>query len=115
MTGIGICERCEDGEHGAAEALQVPGEEKQNSTHQALTAADEPPAADHEALIRALQAEISRHNLTDFMQPDPPYAQIGCSTCRVPIRPATFPHFLKHLTEDVIPAVVRTALHPELR
>jgi hypothetical protein len=63
MAGIGLCERCEDGEHGAAEALQIPGEEKQNSTHQTLTAADESPAA-YEALIRALQAEIPRHNLT---------------------------------------------------
>jgi hypothetical protein len=62
-------------------------------------------------VIRAVQAEVLRHDFSEFMQTEFPHSQIGCSTCRVPIRPATFPHFLKHLTEDVIPAVVRTALN----
>ena len=106
MAEIGICELCEDGDHGAAEALQVPAEEQQNS---ALTVADNSPTGDHEALIRALQAEIARHDLTEFMQPDTPFALIGCSRCA--IRPATLPYFINHLINDVIPSVVKAALN----
>jgi hypothetical protein len=62
-------------------------------------------------LLRALQNEIQRHDLSTFVGEPPSVAQggqgivvPGCPCCRA--RFGTIGQFIDHLTKDVLPAIV---------
>jgi hypothetical protein len=62
-------------------------------------------------LLRELQKEIQRHDLTTFIDEPPSVAQggrgvvvPGCPTCKK--RFGTIGQFIDHLTNDVLPAII---------
>jgi len=62
-------------------------------------------------LLRAIQQEIHRHDFSYFVDQPPSVAQggkgvvvPGCPTCRKRIN--TMNGFLRHLTEDAMPALI---------
>lgn len=62
-------------------------------------------------LLRELQKEIQRHDLSTFVDEPPAVAQggngvvvPGCPCCRK--RFGTIPQFIDHLTDDVLPAII---------
>jgi hypothetical protein len=52
-------------------------------------------------LLRALQTEIQKHNLSTFMGEKDKVVITGCSFCRKHF--ATVEQFKRHLGEDVLP------------
>lgn len=59
-------------------------------------------------LLHALQAEISRHDFSTFLDAEPSFADggpgivtPGCPTCRKRIN--TMSQFIRHINEDVLP------------
>jgi hypothetical protein len=52
-------------------------------------------------LLRALQTEIQRHNLSTFMSDKHKIVQTGCSICQKHF--GTVEQFKRHITEDVLP------------
>jgi hypothetical protein len=55
-------------------------------------------------LLRALQTEIHRHNLSTFMSDQHKIVQTGCSICQKHF--GTVEQFKRHITEDVLPPVL---------
>jgi hypothetical protein len=55
-------------------------------------------------LLRELQTEIQRHNLSTFMSREHKIVQTGCSTC--PKHFGTVEQFKRHLTDDVLPPLL---------
>jgi hypothetical protein len=55
-------------------------------------------------LLRALQTEIQRHNLSTFMSEEHKIVQTGCSACQKHF--GTVEQFKRHLTEDVLPPLL---------
>lgn len=62
-------------------------------------------------LYAALRSEIHRHDFSTFVDDPPSVAQggngvvvPGCPACKK--RFGTMPHFLDHLTDDVLPALL---------
>jgi len=62
-------------------------------------------------LLRALQAEIRRHDFSTFTENPPAIAQggtgvvvPGCPACQKRIN--TMPQFLDHLADDVLPPLI---------
>ena len=51
-------------------------------------------------LLRALQEEIGKHDLSTFMSPEHKIVQTGCSTCQKHF--GTVEQFKRHLSEDVL-------------
>jgi hypothetical protein len=67
---------------------------------------------DREAILTALQSELRKHNLDTFLTEKPSMAQggkgvvvTGCPACRK--RFQTTNQFMDHLTDDVLPTLVR--------
>jgi hypothetical protein len=63
------------------------------------------------ALLRALQAEIGRHDLSTFLDAEPGMANggpgtvvPGCPACRQRIN--TMSQFIRHINEDVLPPLL---------
>jgi hypothetical protein len=54
-------------------------------------------------LLRALQTEIQKHNLSTFMSKEHKIGETGCSICRKHF--GTVEQFKRHITEDVLSAV----------
>ena len=55
-------------------------------------------------LLRALQTEIQKHNLSTFMSEKHKIVQTGCSTCQEHF--GTIEQFKRHLAEDVLPPLL---------
>lgn len=62
-------------------------------------------------LLRALQAEISRHDFSTFLTKEPSMANggpgtvtAGCPACRKRIN--TMSQFIRHINEDVLPPLL---------
>jgi hypothetical protein len=62
-------------------------------------------------LLRALQAEISRHDFSTFLDAEPSFANggpgivtPGCSLCKK--RFYTMSMFIRHINEDVLPPLL---------
>jgi hypothetical protein len=62
-------------------------------------------------LLRALQAEISHHDFSTFLDVEPSFANggpgivtPGCPACRKRIN--TMSQFIRHITEDVLPLLL---------
>jgi hypothetical protein len=55
-------------------------------------------------LLRALQTEIQRHNLSTFMSAEHKIVQTGGSTCQKHF--GTIEQFKRHLTDDVLPPLL---------
>lgn len=55
-------------------------------------------------LLRALQTEIQKHNLSSFTNEEHRVVITGCSFCRKQF--ATIEHFKVHITDDVLPPLV---------
>jgi hypothetical protein len=62
-------------------------------------------------LLRALQAEIGRHDFSTFLDAEPSTANgvpgtvvPGCPACRQRIN--TMSQFIRHITEDVLPPLL---------
>jgi len=55
-------------------------------------------------LLRALQIEIQKHDLSTFMNEHHRVVQTGCSFCHKHF--VTVEQFKKHLTEDVLPPLL---------
>jgi hypothetical protein len=62
-------------------------------------------------LLRALQAEIGRHDFSTFLTEEPSMANRGpgivtpgCPTCRKRIN--TMSQFIQHINEDVLPPLL---------
>jgi hypothetical protein len=55
-------------------------------------------------LLRALQTEIQKHNLSTFMSEQHKIVQTGCSACQKHF--GTVEQFKYHLTEDVLPPLL---------
>jgi hypothetical protein len=55
-------------------------------------------------LLRAIQNEIQRHNLSTFMSEKHKIVQTGCSACRKHF--GTVEQFKRHVTEDVLPPLL---------
>jgi hypothetical protein len=55
-------------------------------------------------LLRALQTEIQKHNLSTFMSDKHKIVQTGCSTCQNHFGPVE--QFKRHITEDVLPLLL---------
>ena len=52
-------------------------------------------------LLKALQEEIGRHDLSTFMNPEHKIVETCCSTCQKHF--GTVEQFKRHITEDVLP------------
>jgi hypothetical protein len=52
------------------------------------------------ALLRALQTEIQKHDLSTFMSEKHKIVQTGCSACQKHF--GTVEQFKRHITEDVL-------------
>jgi hypothetical protein len=52
-------------------------------------------------LLRALQTEIQKHDLSTFMSDKHKIVQTGCTVCRKHF--GTVEQFKRHITEDVLP------------
>jgi hypothetical protein len=55
-------------------------------------------------LLRALQTEIQKHNLSTFMSEQHKIVQTGCSNCQKHF--GTVEQFKRHLAEDVLPPLL---------
>ena len=55
-------------------------------------------------LLRALQTEIQKHNLSTFMSTEHKIVQTGCSICQKHF--GTVEQFKRHITEDVLPPLL---------
>jgi len=55
-------------------------------------------------LLRALQIEIQKHNLSTFMSKEHKIVQTGCSICQKHF--GTVEQFKRHITEDVLPSLL---------
>jgi hypothetical protein len=55
-------------------------------------------------LLRALQTEIQKHNLSTFMHEQHRVVMTGCSFCRKHF--GTVEQFKRHITEDVLPPLL---------
>jgi hypothetical protein len=55
-------------------------------------------------LLRAIQNEIQRHNLSTFMSKEHKIVQTGCSLCERHF--GTVEQFKRHLSEDVLPPLL---------
>jgi hypothetical protein len=55
-------------------------------------------------LLRALQTEIQRHDLSTFMSDKHKIVQTGCSACQKHF--GTVEQFTWHITEDVLPSLL---------
>jgi hypothetical protein len=55
-------------------------------------------------LLRALQTEIQKHNLSTFMSDKHKIVQTGCSTCQKHF--GTVEQCKRHLSEDVLPPLL---------
>jgi hypothetical protein len=55
-------------------------------------------------LLRALQTEIQKHNLSTFMHGEHKVVMTGCSFCRKHF--GTVEQFKRHITEDVLPPLL---------
>jgi hypothetical protein len=55
-------------------------------------------------LLRALQTEIQKHNLSTFMSDEHKIVQTGCSICQKHF--GTVEQFKRHLSEDVLPPLL---------
>jgi hypothetical protein len=55
-------------------------------------------------LLRALQTEIQKHNLSTFMSKEHKIVQTGCSICQKHF--GTVEQFKRHLAEDVLPPLL---------
>ena len=56
------------------------------------------------ALLKAIQDEIQRHNLSTFMSKEHKIVQTGCSLCERHF--GTVEQFKRHLSEDVLPPLL---------
>jgi hypothetical protein len=61
-------------------------------------------------LLRELQTEIQRHNLSTFMSAEHKIVQTGCSTCQKHF--GTVENFKRHLTDDVLPPLLDKLSNP---
>jgi len=57
-------------------------------------------------LLRALQTEIGKHNLSTFMDAKDKIVITGCTHCRKNF--GTVEQFKRHITEDVLPPLLDT-------
>jgi hypothetical protein len=57
-------------------------------------------------LLRALQTEIQKHDLSTFMSKEDKIVQTGCSACQKHF--GTVEQFKRHITEDVLPPLLDT-------
>jgi len=55
-------------------------------------------------LLRALQTEIQKHNLSTFMSKEHKIVQTGCSICQKHF--GTVEQFKRHLAEHVLPPLL---------
>jgi hypothetical protein len=55
-------------------------------------------------LLRAIQIEIQKHNLSTFMSEKHKIVQTGCSTCQKHF--GTIEQYTRHITEDVLPPLL---------
>jgi hypothetical protein len=55
-------------------------------------------------LLRALQTEIQKYNLSTFMSERHKIVQTGCSICQKHF--GTVEQFKRHITEDVLPPLL---------
>jgi hypothetical protein len=55
-------------------------------------------------LLRALQTEIQKHNLSTFMSEKHKIVQTGCSSCQKHF--GTVEQLKRHITEDVLPSLL---------
>lgn len=55
-------------------------------------------------LLRALQFEIQKHNLSTFMDEKDKIVITGCTLCRKHF--GTVEQFKRHITEDVLPPLI---------
>jgi len=55
-------------------------------------------------LLRALQFEIQKHNLSTFMDEKDKIVITGCTLCRKQF--GTVEQFKRHITEDVLPPLL---------
>ena len=55
-------------------------------------------------LLRALQTEIQKHNLSTFMHEQHKVVITGCTFCRKHF--GTVEQFKRHITEDVLPPLL---------
>jgi hypothetical protein len=55
-------------------------------------------------LLRTIQNEIQRHNLSTFMIKEHKIVQTGCSACQKHF--GTVEQFKRHVTEDVLPPLL---------
>jgi hypothetical protein len=55
-------------------------------------------------LLRAIQNEIQRHNLSTFRNDQHGVTEVGCSTCNK--RFGTNQQFVQHINEDVLPPLL---------
>jgi hypothetical protein len=55
-------------------------------------------------LLRALQTEIQKHNLSTFMSEKHKIVQTGCSICQKHF--GTVEQFTRHLNDDVLPPLL---------
>ena len=55
-------------------------------------------------LLRALQTEIQKHDLSTFMSEKHKIVQTGCSACRKHF--GTVEQFKRHITEDLLPPLL---------
>lgn len=63
-------------------------------------------------LLRALQTEIRKHNLTTFVDPKHRVTVPGCPTCHQAF--GTVEQFVSHLTDDVPPGFVLIVKHSKI-
>jgi hypothetical protein len=56
------------------------------------------------ALLRALQTEIQKHNLSTFMDEKEKIVITGCTLCRKHF--GTVEQFKRHITDDVLPPLL---------
>ena len=56
------------------------------------------------ALLRALQTEIQKHDLSTFMNEQHKVVESGCPACRKHF--GTVEQFKRHITEDVLPPLL---------
>jgi hypothetical protein len=60
-------------------------------------------------LLRAIQTEIQKHNLSTFTSRDK-IVQTGCSTCQKHF--GTVEQFKSHITDDVLPSLLDRLSRP---
>ena len=55
-------------------------------------------------LLRALQTEIQKHDLSTFMNKEHKIVETGCTFCRKHF--GTVEQFKRHITDDVLPPLL---------